>query len=420
MGCPSSGWNALHLIRSSTTPSTAAKPPSTGKRTPLISAIIIMASSSNNITPARAFLVNSANAPFEAGVVPRRALLPEDVSISIHYCGVCHSDLHMAKNHWGVSVYPMVPGHEIVGIVDAVGSSVSKYTVGQRVGVGCIVDTCNKCDLCKNDAESYCPEFTMTYGGLDRVGLGENAASHQSEKSQEHGYTPNSFGPTTHGGYSERIVVNERYVLSIPDNLDLASAAPLLCAGTTVYTPLANCKIGPGKRVGVLGIGGLGHVAIKIAAAIGAEVVALTRNASKKDEVLRLGASSYVNIEDADALAAASNTLDLIIDTVSADHNIIPLLGLLRYQGTYHLCGITITPLQVPAFALLSKQIKLTGSMNGSTRQTQEMIDLCAKHDITAQIELLPLSKVDEAFERLEKGDVRYRFVLDIKADFGN
>ena len=346
----------------------------------------------------RAFLAPSATADLEAGIIKRRAVQPRDVSIKIHYCGICHSDLHMAHNEWGMSTYPLVPGHEIVGIVDAIGSEVTKFKVGDRVGVGCIADTCKTCDRCTNDYESHCAQFSMTYGYEDRVGkLG-----------------------ITQGGYSERIVTQECYVLSVPDNLDFAAAAPLLCAGITVYTPLVEAGAGPGKRVGVLGVGGLGHMALKLGKALGAHIVAFTSKAEKKDELISLGADEVIVTSDAAAVEAAKGTLDLVIDTVSADHNIIPIINTLKFKGIYHTVGAPATPLAFASFPLLMNKITITGSAIGSIRSTQEMLDLCGKHNITSTVEVVPLKKVNEAYHRLEKGDVRYRFVLDIIGEYGN
>lgn len=259
----------------------------------------------------RAYLVSSPTSAVEPGIIKRRAVQPDDVSITIHYCGICHSDLHMAHNDWGMASYPIALGHEIVGIVDAVGSEVTQFKVGQRAAVGCIVDSCDSCHFCSSDLEPHCKEATWTYAGVDKVG---------------------NLG-ITHGGYSERIVISERYVLHLPDNLDMAAAAPLLCAGITVWTPLQNAKIGPGKSVGVLGVGGLGHMALQLARALGAHVVALTRVAAKKDELLALGAHQVLVTSDADALKAAVDTLDLVIDTVSAEHEVNSIIALLKFGG---------------------------------------------------------------------------------------
>lgn len=371
-------------------------------RVPHISNHSCLPSSSNDMstpstTESRAYIVPSATSPLEPGVIQRRGVLADDVSIKIHYCGICHSDLHMARNEFGMSQYPVVPGHEIVGVVDAVGSAVTKFKVGQRVGVGCYVASCKSCDRCKGDEVSYCKEGTLTYNAADKIG---------------------NLG-TTKGGYSERIVVSEDYVLSIPDNLDFVGSAPLLCAGITVYNPLMTAKIGPGKSVGVLGVGGLGHMGIQLAHALGARVVALTRVASKRDELLKLGADDVLITSDTEALQSASDSLDLIIDTVSAPHDVSFVWNILRYAGTYHLVGASPAPVSVPPFPVLFKKLIVTASIIGGLKQTQEMLDFCGKHDIIAQTELTPLAKVNEAYERLEKGDVRYRFVLDIIGAYG-
>lgn len=304
----------------------------------------------------------------------------------------------MAHNEWGMARYPLVPGHEIVGIVDAVGSHVTKFKVGQRAAIGCIVDTCDSCKFCSSDLEPHCKESTWTYAGVDKVGnLGH-----------------------THGGYSERIVVSERYVLALPDNLDMAAAAPLLCAGITVWTPLVNAKIGPGKSVGVLGVGGLGHMALQLARALGAHVVALTRTASKKDQLLALGAHDVLVTSDAEALKLAADSLDLVIDTVSAEHDVNSILALLKFEGIYNVVGGSPSPLSISPFLLLFKKLNITGTSTGGIQSTQELLDFCGKHNITAKIELIALDRINEAFDRLENGDVRYRFVLDIKSAFGN
>ena len=349
-------------------------------------------------TDARAYYATSATSKIEAGVIKRRAVQPFDVSIKIHYCGICHSDLHMARNEWGMSKYPLVPGHEIVGVVEAVGPEVTKFKIGQRVGVGCIVDTCNTCDRCEGGHESHCANFTMTYGSEDRVGkLGH-----------------------TQGGYSERYVIHERYVLNIPENLDFAAAAPLLCAGITVYTPLVEAGITAGKSVGVLGVGGLGHMAVKLGHALGARVVAFTGKPEKREELLSLGADQVIVTSDAAAVEAAKGTLDLVIDTVSGDHNIIPIINTLKFQGVYHTVGAPATPLAFASFPLLMNKLTITGSAVGNIARTQQMLDLCGEKNIVSTIEKLPLAKVNEAYERLDKGDVRYRFVLDIIGEYGN
>ena len=346
----------------------------------------------------RAYYATSATSAIEAGSIQRRAVQPHDVSIKIHYCGICHTDLHMARNEFGMSKYPLVPGHEIVGVVDAVGSEVTKFKVGDRVGVGCIAETCGTCDRCTSHYENHCQKFSMTYGSEDRIG---------------------NLG-ITQGGYSERIITQDKYVLSIPDNLDFAAAAPLLCAGITVYTPLIEGGAGPGKRVGVLGVGGLGHMVLKLGKALGAQLVAFTSKAEKKDELLALGADEVIVTSDAAAVAAAQGTIDIIIDTVSGDHNIIPIMNTLKFRGIYSTVGAAPLPLAFASFPLLMNKITITGSAIGSIQSTQDMLDLCGKHNITSTVEVVPLKNVNEAFHRLEKGDVRFRFVLDVIGEYGN
>lgn len=341
--------------------------------------------------PCKAYLAASESSGLHEGDIKRRPVLAKDVGIKILYCGICHSDLHALKNDWGRTVYPLVAGHEIVGVVEQVGSEVTRFKVGQKVGVGCLVDSCRACKNCQAYREQNCFKSTLTYGGKDLVSGGQ-----------------------TMGGYSEKVVVNEDFVLSIPDGLDLASAAPLLCAGITVYTPLVENKIGKGKKVGVLGIGGLGSVALQIALAMGATVVAFTSSASKKEELAKLGVSEVVITSNRGELKKHQNSLDLIIDTVSAAHDILPLISTLALDGIYHVLGAPVTPFEIPAAILLFKNIKITGSLIGSIARTQEMLNLCAKHGVKPLIEIGQLKDINTLLERLEKGDVRYRFVLDI------
>jgi uncharacterized zinc-type alcohol dehydrogenase-like protein len=345
----------------------------------------------------RAFLVENATDSLHQGEIKRRELRDTDVSIKIHYCGICHSDLHMARNEWGMSQYPMVPGHEIAGVVDAVGSKVTKFKVGDRVGVGCVVDSCQKCDHCTHENDQTCREgMTMTYGWADKI----------------------SPGNTTFGGYSEGIVVEDRYVLRIPDGLDLADAAPLLCAGITSWTPLMQAHVGPGTKVGVVGIGGLGHLAVKFARALGATVTAFTSKASKKAELIELGANDVVVTSDPEDVKRVDSTLDVIVDTVSADHDIISLINALVFGGRYHLVGAPTAPLKISSFPIIMKEIKVTGSGVGGIQSTQAMLDLCAEKKVAPIIEIGALKDVNHLYERLEKGDVRFRFVLDIKGHF--
>ncbi|OMP06052.1 Alcohol dehydrogenase superfamily, zinc-type [Corchorus capsularis] len=322
----------------------------------------------------------------------RRATGEKDVAFKVLYCGICHSDLHMVKNEWGTSVYPLVPGHEIVGEVTEVGSKVQKFKVGDRVGVGCMVGSCHSCDSCTNNLENYCPKMILTYGAK---------------------YTD---GTITYGGYSDTMVADEHFIIRIPDNLPLDAAAPLLCAGITVYSPLKYYGLDkPGLHVGVVGLGGLGHMAVKFAQAMGAKVTVISTSPNKKKEALEnLGADSFLISRDQDQLQAAMDTLDGIIDTVSAQHPLMPLLGLLKTNGKLVLVGAPEKPLELPAFPLLGKRRLVAGSMIGGMKETQEMIDFAAKHNIKPDIEVIAMDYVNTAMDRLLKADVKYRFVIDI------
>ncbi|ONI02581.1 hypothetical protein PRUPE_6G208200 [Prunus persica] len=322
----------------------------------------------------------------------RRATGDEDVRFKVLYCGICHSDLHSIKNEWGFSVYPMVPGHEIVGEVTEVGSKVKKVKVGDKVGVGCMVGACHACDNCNNDLENYCPKMLLTYNSV---------------------YTD---GTLTYGGYSDSMVANEHYIVRFPENMPLDAGAPLLCAGITVYSPLKYFGLAePGKHVGIVGLGGLGHVGVKFAKALGAKVTVISTSPSKKDEALnQLGAHSFLVSNDQDQMQAAMGTLDGIIDTVSAVHPIVPLIGLLKSHGKLILLGAPEKPLELPVFPLIVGRKVLAGSGIGGMKETQEMIDFAAKHNITAEIEVISMEYVNTAMERLAKNDVRYRFVIDV------
>lgn len=323
----------------------------------------------------------------------RRVPGVRDVQIDILFCGICHSDLHTVRGEWGKVIYPLVPGHEIVGRVRAVGADVSRYAVGDLVGVGCIVDSCLTCSSCVQGLEQYCEEgFTGTYDGTEK-----------------------ETGLPTQGGYSSTIVVDERFVLRIPSGMDLASAAPLLCAGITTYSPLRHWHAGPGKRVGVVGIGGLGHMAVKLARAMGAHVVVLTTSAGKVDDALRLGAHDVILSSDKAAMRANYNSLDLIIDTVGTSHNIDVELKLLRLDGAVVLLGGSPEPHPSPAaFTFINKRRTLSGSLIGGIAETQEMLEFCHEHHIGADIELIGANQVNEAYERMLRSDVRYRFVIDL------
>jgi len=323
--------------------------------------------------------------------IERRALRPDDVAIDIQYCGVCHSDIHAVNNDWGNSVYPMVPGHEITGIISAVGSQVQKFRVGDRVGVGCFIDSCTTCQERDREHEQYMPGLVMTYN------------------SQEAGAsTP------TYGGYSKAIVVKEGYVLNIPDSLPLDASAPLLCAGITLYSPLRHWKAGAGKNVAIVGMGGLGHIGVKLAHAMGAHVTVLSQTLVKMEDGLRLGADSYYATGDATTFDKLVGHFDLIISTVSAPLDWNAYLGLLKIDGALVLVGVPTQLVPVSAFALVPQRKTLTGSMIGSIKETQEMLDFCGRHGIVSEIETIQIGEVNEAYTRVLKSDVRYRFVIDM------
>lgn len=344
------------------------------------------------ITKVKAYGADAADARLDQLNINRRKPTPHDVEIDILFCGVCHSDLHTARGEWAGTIYPCVPGHEIVGKVTRVGNHVKKFKVGDTVGVGCMVDSCRECEYCKEGLEQYCePGMTGTYNSADK-----------------------HLGGHTFGGYSESIVVDENYVLRIPENLDMAAAAPLLCAGITTYSPLHHWNVGPGKKVGVVGIGGLGHMGIKIAKAMGAQVVAFTTSESKFAEAKRLGADEVVLSKDPEQMAAYRGKLHFILDAVSAQHNINDYLALLRVDGSLALVGAPVEALPVAAFSLIPGRKSFAGSMIGGIAETQEMLDFCGKHNITSDIEMINIQNINEAYERLLKGDVKYRFVIDM------
>lgn len=342
----------------------------------------------------KAYSAASATSPLAPAVIERRQPLPTDVQIEIHYCGVCHSDLHYARNEWHFTQYPAVPGHEIVGKVKAVGSGVTKFKVGDAVGVGCLVDSCRTCPSCRSGFEQYCDLGLAggTYGGWDK-----------------HLNTP------TLGGYSQSIVVHEDFVLRIPPNLDLAAAAPLLCAGITTYSPLRHWKVGPGQKVGVVGLGGLGHMAVKFARAFGAHVVLFTTSPGKVADAKRIGAHDVVVSTDEKQMAAHTGTFDFILDAVSADHDLNAYMNLLKRDGNLTLVGAPEKPLPVAAFPLLMRRRSLSGSLIGGLPETQEMLDFCGQHGIAADIETIAMDQINEAYERMLKSDVKYRFVIDMK-----
>ncbi|WP_113662310.1 NAD(P)-dependent alcohol dehydrogenase [Pedobacter nanyangensis] len=346
-----------------------------------------------NTINVKAYGTEAADAPLQGLSIPRREVAAHDVKIEILYCGVCHSDLHTARNEWHNTVYPNVPGHEVVGKVVSVGSHVKKFNVGDTVGIGCIVDSCRECQYCNEGLEQFCePGMTGTYNSPDK-------------------YLPNV---QTYGGYSESIVVDENYVLRIPENLDLAATAPLLCAGITTYSPLKHWNVGPGKNVGIVGIGGLGHMGIKIAKAMGAHVVAFTTSESKFKEAQRLGADEVVLSSDPEQMNKFRGKLHFILDAVSAEHDINAYLSLLRVDGSLALVGAPEQPLPVAAFSVILGRKSFAGSMIGGIAETQEMLDFCGKHNITADIEMIEMNQINEAYERLLKGDIKYRFVIDM------
>lgn len=315
-----------------------------------------------------------------------------DVLIDILYCGVCHSDVHQARGEWGAKIFPMVPGHEIVGRISRVGASVTRYKVGDYAGVGCMVDSCRQCASCHENLEQFCEEgFTETYNSIER-----------------------ERGTPTRGGYANHIVVDEAFVLKIAADADLASTAPLLCAGITTYSPLKQWNVGPGQQVGVIGLGGLGHMAIKLAAAMGAKVSLFTRSLAKADDAVRLGASSVIVSSDPAAMAAVHNQFDFILDTVSAPHNLNAHLQTLKRDGVMVMVGMSPDSMPIsPANLVIGRHI-LAGSLIGGVAETQEMLDFCAKHHITSDIELIRIQDVNKAYERMDKADVRYRFVIDM------
>ncbi|MFL6336724.1 MAG: NAD(P)-dependent alcohol dehydrogenase [Pyrinomonadaceae bacterium] len=334
----------------------------------------------------------NAGATLEPFSFQRRDVGPRDVLIDIQYCGVCHSDIHQVRDEWGGSIYPMVPGHEIVGRVARVGSEVTKYREGDLAGVGCFVDSCRTCRNCRDGEEQYCENHLVsTYNGTEK-----------DEK------TP------TYGGYSTKIVIDEDYALRIPESVPLANAAPLLCAGITTYSPLRRFKVGEGQRVGVVGLGGLGHMGVKLAASMGARVTVFSTSPGKEQDARSLGAHDFVVTREPGWSEALAGKYDFVLDCVSAPHDINLYLNLLRREGALALVGAPEKPLETAAFSLITNGRSLAGSMIGGIRETQEMLDYCAEKGISSDIELIPFEKIEEAYERTVKGDVRYRFVIDI------
>ena len=343
--------------------------------------------------PTKAYAAHSADSPLTPFSLERRTPTPRDVHIEILYCGVCHSDLHLARNEWGFSAYPIVPGHEIVGRVVAVGGAVTKFKAGDIAGVGCLVDSCRACADCQEGLEQYCDGMVLTYNSPD---------SHQP-------------GKMTYGGYSTQIVVDEDFVLRVPLSLDPAAAAPLLCAGITTYSPLRHWKIGPGKKVGIVGLGGLGHMGVKLAHALGATTVLFTTSPGKAADAKRLGADEVVVSKDADQMAKHAVSFDFILNTVAAPHNLDQFTTLLKRDGTLCLVGAPDSPHPSPSIMpLLFKRRGIAGSLIGGLAETQEMLDFCGKHGIVSDIELIRMDQINVAYERMLKSDVKYRFVIDM------
>lgn len=338
-----------------------------------------------------AYAAQTATTPLAPFNIQRRNVGKRDVSIEILYCGVCHSDLHTVRSEWQGTTYPCVPGHEIIGRVVAVGADVKRFKPGDTAGVGCMVDSCRTCPNCKEDLEQFCATTTFTYNSTDQ-----------------------KSGGITYGGYSNSIVVDEAFVLKIPPNLDLAATAPLLCAGITTYSPMRHNNVSKGQKVGVVGLGGLGHVAVKLARAFGAHVVVFTTSSNKVEDAMQLGADEVVNSKNADEIKKHLNSFNFILDTVSAKHDINAYLLLLRRDGNLTQVGVPPDPLSLQIDSLIYGRRSLSGSLIGGIKETQEMLDFCGKHNITADIELIPIQNVNEAYDRLVKSDVKYRFVIDM------
>jgi uncharacterized zinc-type alcohol dehydrogenase-like protein len=347
-----------------------------------------------NVKNIKAYGTESPEGLIESMNINRREATSKDVEIDILYCGVCHSDLHFARNDWGFSVYPVVPGHEIVGKVTSVGDGVSKFKVGDVVAVGCLVDSCRTCSNCKNDLEQYCPEWVGTYGGHDKY-----------------------LDMPTFGGYSESIVVEEHFVLSVPENLDLAGVAPVLCAGITTWSPLRHWNVGKDSKVAVVGLGGLGHMALKLASALGANVTLFSRSPNKKQDALDLGADKVIISTDEAQMESAQNQFDVIIDTVPYAHDLNPYMGTLSTNGTLVVVGYLgpLDPMLMTVPMIMGRKC-VAGSLIGGIAETQELLDFCGEHNITSEIEMINIQDINTAYERMLKADVKYRFVIDMKS----
>lgn len=342
---------------------------------------------------AKSYAGYDATSDLKPYVFDHREMGESDVHIEVKYCGVCHSDIHTVRNEWGGAQYPLVPGHEIVGVVKNVGSKVKKFKAGDIVGVGCMVNSCGQCQSCEKDLEQFCHNgCTFTYNSID------------------------VDGNTTKGGYSDNMVVNEKFVLKVPTNLKLENVAPLLCAGITTYSPLRHWKIGANHKVGIVGLGGLGHMAVKFAHSMGAHVVVFTTSLNKKEDALKMGADEVVHSKNSDEMSKQAGTLDFILDTVSAPHDVASYLGLLKVEGTLCMVGASPDPHQIPSPSLIFGRRSLSGSLIGGIAETQEMLDYCGKHNITCDIEMIPIQKINEAYARVLKSDVKYRFVIDMKS----
>lgn len=342
--------------------------------------------------PVKGYAAQAPTTPLSPFRFERRELGPKDILIDILYCGVCHSDIHQARDEWGGSIFPMVPGHEIVGRISKVGSAVTRFKIGDSAGVGVFVDSCRECAHCKQGLEQYCDKGMIgTYNGYEKDGK-----------------------TVTYGGYSSQIVIDEQYTFQISPKLQLDRVAPLLCAGITTYSPIMHWKMGKGHRVGVMGLGGLGHMAVKFAVSLGSEVTMLSTSKSKEADAKRLGAHHFALTSDEAVMKSLSNHFDFIIDTVSAPHDMNAFLRLLRLDGTLVLVGVPPSNLEVHPFSVIAGRKKLGGSMIGGVKETQEMLDYCAKHNIMSDVEVIPIQQINAAYERMIKGDVRYRFVIDM------
>ena len=347
-----------------------------------------------NTSTIKAYGTQSPEADLKKLEIVRRSALPNDVEIEILYCGVCHSDLHFARNDWGMTQYPVVPGHEIVGKVTNVGAEVSKYKVGDLVAVGCLVDSCRSCNNCKDDQEQYCPEWVGTYGGFDK-----------------------HLQTNTHGGYSQTITVDQHFVLRVPENLDQAGIAPVLCAGITTWSPLRYWKVGKHSKVAVVGLGGLGHMAIKLASALGAHVTLFSRSPNKIEDAKAIGAHDVVISTDESQMEKVMGKFDLILDTVPYEHDFNPYMATLNTNGTLVVLGY-LGPVESPLVTvpMIMGRKTLAGSLIGGIAETQELLDFCGKHNITSDIEIIKMHEINEAYERMLKSDVKYRFVIDMKS----